>query len=106
MMDVTIAILIIELFLYVVLSGIMAGAILLDVKYKGNSYVDCLFVNILLFLFGFVVWPILVVVLYTIKLYKAMVKELTTHDPEALNTRCDKCWVSFNLHDPECPNAP
>lgn len=67
---------IIGIFFYSVMSVYMAYAIIADVGYKGDSYVDCMFVNIWLFFFGFVVWPILVVIVYSIKLYKLFVKEL------------------------------
>jgi uncharacterized membrane protein len=61
---------------YFVMSFFMAYAIIADVRYKGNSYVDCMFINIWLFFFGFVVWPILVVIVYSLKLHTLFVKEL------------------------------
>ncbi len=67
---------IIGIIFYFMVSALMAYAILTDVAYRGNSWVDCIFVNIWVYLFGFVVWPILVVILYTIKLYRAFVKEI------------------------------
>ena len=54
----------------------MAWAICADVDYEGNSYVDVMFTNISLFLFGLVVWPLVVGILYLVKLYKCFVNEL------------------------------
>jgi len=61
---------------YFIVSALMAYAIFTDVGYKGDSWVDCIFVNIWVFLFGFIVWPMLVVVIYSVKLYKLFVKEI------------------------------
>lgn len=55
---------------YFVVSCFMAIAMIIDIGYRGTSYADKFFVNMLLFVPCMVLWPFLVVFIYIYKFWK------------------------------------
>lgn len=49
------------------MSMAMGVAVAIDVDYMGDSIVDRVFVNIIIFCTGSILWPILIICIYSVK---------------------------------------